>query len=207
VSPTPNRQWLHVVNQNNHFSVNSLSSSTFQLPSFVSQAGNGTILIENHLILEDDTGQAKLVSGVALVQLFKLFADKIECVLLNGCYSEAQAEAIHRHVDCVIGINQEVWDRASITFAVSFYDALGAGRSFEEAYEFGCNALQFENIAEHLMPVLKTRLGTQDPYIQQSVQTGHSVLLLVDGYNIIGSWPKLKKMRDRDGLEVARRRG
>lgn len=30
-------------------------------------------------------------------------------------------------------------------------------------------------------------------------------LLLVDGYNIIGSWANLKRSRDRDGLETARR--
>ncbi|ELR99060.1 NYN domain-containing protein [Gloeocapsa sp. PCC 73106] len=30
-------------------------------------------------------------------------------------------------------------------------------------------------------------------------------LLLVDGYNIIGAWEKLQKIRDRDGLEFARR--
>lgn len=31
------------------------------------------------------------------------------------------------------------------------------------------------------------------------------VSLLVDGYNIIGSWPVLQQVRDRDGLEMARR--
>lgn len=30
-------------------------------------------------------------------------------------------------------------------------------------------------------------------------------VLLVDGYNIIGIWPYLKKIRDTDGLEAARR--
>lgn len=30
-------------------------------------------------------------------------------------------------------------------------------------------------------------------------------ILLVDGYNIIGAWPELKDVRDRDGLEPARR--
>lgn len=30
-------------------------------------------------------------------------------------------------------------------------------------------------------------------------------LLLVDGYNIIGAWSELKRVRDRDGLEEARR--
>jgi predicted RNA-binding protein with PIN domain len=32
----------------------------------------------------------------------------------------------------------------------------------------------------------------------------YSALLLVDGYNIIGSWTSLKLTRDRDGLETAR---
>jgi predicted RNA-binding protein with PIN domain len=32
----------------------------------------------------------------------------------------------------------------------------------------------------------------------------HSALLLVDGYNIIGSWDSLKLARDRYGLETAR---
>lgn len=30
-------------------------------------------------------------------------------------------------------------------------------------------------------------------------------ILLVDGYNIIGAWAELKEIRDRDGLEAARR--
>jgi predicted RNA-binding protein with PIN domain len=30
-------------------------------------------------------------------------------------------------------------------------------------------------------------------------------LLLVDGYNVIGAWADLKQMRDREGLEAARR--
>ncbi len=32
-----------------------------------------------------------------------------------------------------------------------------------------------------------------------------SPLLLVDGYNIIGAWPSLTKVRDSDGFELARR--
>ena len=35
--------------------------------------------------------------------------------------------------------------------------------------------------------------------------SSHQAILLVDGYNIIGDWSDLKKYRDRDGLEVARR--
>ena len=33
----------------------------------------------------------------------------------------------------------------------------------------------------------------------------YQAILLVDGYNIIGDWSDLKKIRDREGLELARR--
>lgn len=106
------------------------------------------------LVLEDETGKAKLVSTEALANLFELFSDQVECVLLNACYSEVQARAIARHIDSVIGMNQPIGDRAAIEFAVSFYDALGAGESVEFAFRLGCNAMQLEGIAEDKTPVL-----------------------------------------------------
>lgn len=111
------------------------------------------------LMLEDETGQAKLISSDALARFFSLFEGKIECVLLNACYSEAQAEAIYPHVDYVIGMNQAVGDRAAIKFATGFYDALAAGRSYEDAYKFGCSAIDFEDMLhqQHLIPVFKQR--------------------------------------------------
>ncbi|MFM7877241.1 MAG: NYN domain-containing protein, partial [Microcystis panniformis] len=36
------------------------------------------------------------------------------------------------------------------------------------------------------------------------VNSSDRSLLLVDGYNVIGSWPSLKKISDRHGLEPAR---
>ena len=46
------------------------------------------------LVFEDETGHQKLVDGEALAGLFKLFSDRLECVVLNACYSEVQARAI-----------------------------------------------------------------------------------------------------------------
>lgn len=111
------------------------------------------------LALENHTGQTQLVSTESLARLFKLFKDKVECVLLNACYSQEQADAIYQHIDCVIGMNQAIGDRASIEFAVGFYDALGADRSYEEAFEFGCSAIDLEGINESSIPVLKSRLN------------------------------------------------
>ncbi|BAY25218.1 hypothetical protein NIES2100_50240 [Calothrix sp. NIES-2100] len=127
-------------------------------PQIVHFSGNGSG--EDGLVLENDTGQMQLVSTNSLAGLFGLFNDKIECVLLNACYSEVQAQAIYEHVDCVIGMNQKIGEEAAIEFAVGFYDALGANRSYEEAYKFGCNAIDLEGIPEFSTPVLKSRNGT-----------------------------------------------
>ncbi|WNZ44044.1 CHAT domain-containing protein [Leptolyngbya boryana CZ1] len=118
----------------------------------------GSALGQEGLVLEDEAGNAKFLDGAALANLFKLFADQVECVVLNSCYSEVQATEIVQYIPYVIGMNQEIGDRAAIEFAVGFYDALGAGRSVEFAYELGCSAIRLAGIAEHLTPVLKKNL-------------------------------------------------
>jgi hypothetical protein len=111
------------------------------------------------LILEDETGQPHLVSTEAIATLFSLFADEIECVLLNACYSATQAEAIAEHIPFVVGMKRAIGDRAAIEFAIGFYDALLAGRDLKFAYKLGCNAIQMEGISEQLTPVLKQKSG------------------------------------------------
>ncbi len=112
---------------------------------------------EAGLVFEDDAGKMKLVDGTSLAGLFRLFADRVECVVLNACYSETQATAIAQHIPYVIGMNRAIGDRAAIEFSVGFYDALGAGRSIEFAYELACNAIQLAGLPEQLTPVLKKR--------------------------------------------------
>ncbi|WGV24180.1 CHAT domain-containing protein [Halotia branconii] len=124
-------------------------------PQIVHFCGHGSG--SQGLVIEDENGQSKLVSNEALANLFKLCNEHVECVLLNACYSEVQAEAIFQHIDHVIGMNNAVGDTAAIKFAMGFYDALGAGKSIETAYKFGCNAIELENIPEHLTPKLKKK--------------------------------------------------
>ena len=124
-------------------------------PHIVHFSGHGTG--EEGLMLEAETGKAQLASTQALADLFELFADRIECVLLNACYSEVQATAIAQHIPYVIGMSQAIGDRAAVEFAIGFYDALAAGRSIEFAYKLGCTSIRLAGIAEHLTPILKRK--------------------------------------------------
>jgi hypothetical protein len=136
-------------------------------PQIVHFSGHGGG--KHGLALENNSGQMQLVSTESLARLFNLFKDKIECVVFNACYSEAQAEAIHQHIDCVVGMNKAIGDRAAIEFAVGFYDALGAGKSYEVAYDFGCSAIDLEGISESATPVRLIRKPTDN--VSNSVPT------------------------------------
>ncbi len=109
------------------------------------------------LALEDDAGHLQLVSTESLTLLFKQFVSTVECVLLNACYSKVQAEAIAQYIPFVIGMNEAIGDGAAREFSVGFYDALGAGRTIEEAFEFGVNAIALEGIPDEDIPVLLKR--------------------------------------------------
>lgn len=77
----------------------------------------------------------------------------MECVILNACYSGEQANAIAKHIRYVIGMNEAIGDRAAISFSIGLYQALGAGRSIEEAYKLGCVQIRLQGISEHLTPI------------------------------------------------------
>jgi len=108
------------------------------------------------IAFEDEMGQIQLVNADVLSGFFELFSNNLECVVLNACFSEAQAEAIARHIPCVIGMKGTVGDNAAIAFAIAFYDALGAGESVEFAYKLARNATQWTRTPSGMMPVLKT---------------------------------------------------
>jgi len=123
-------------------------------PHIVHFCGHGAG--EDGIVLEDDTGKMALVQTDALASMFQLFAKKgVECVILNACYSEVQAEAISQYVNYVVGMNRAVGDKAAVAFAVGFYDAIAAEYAVEEAYELGCS--QMMSFRENEIPVLKTK--------------------------------------------------
>jgi CheY-like chemotaxis protein len=115
-------------------------------------SGHGSV---DGLVLENETGEPKLVSGDAIANLFNLFRDKVKCVVLNACYSEFQSEAIREYVKVVVGMGKQIGDKAAIEFAKGFYDGLGAGRTFTDAFHLGKNSIDLNNLPEKATPVLQ----------------------------------------------------
>ena len=149
-------------------------------PHIVHFAGHGAG--EEGLIFENDAGQPKFITKEAIAGLFNLFSDQVECVLLNGCYSENQAVTIAKDIPYVIGMRQAIGDKAAISFAVGFYDALGAGRPFDFAYRLGCNAIQMEGISEHLTPAL---ISTQKPKSVEAKNSDQADLVPQHEYELL----------------------
>jgi small GTP-binding protein len=121
-------------------------------PQIIHFSGHGGD--EAGLVFEDIDGNPKLISSEALADLFSLFSDRLECVVLNACYSETQALAISQHINYVIGMDRKIGDRAAIEFAVGFYTALGANKPYDFAFKLGCNAIRLAGIDEAHTPKL-----------------------------------------------------
>jgi hypothetical protein len=135
-------------------------------PSIVHFCGHG--FGEEGIVFEDESGDSYPVNADVLGEFFELFSDKVECVVLNACFSEIQANAISRHIPFVVGMKKEIGDPAAIEFAVAFYDSLGAGVSFDVAYRIARNAIQWSSNSEHQTPIL-----IRNPAAPESARASH----------------------------------
>lgn len=116
-------------------------------PAVVHFSGHGEA---GALVLEDDAGDARPLQPDLLTSLFQQLGHHTRCAILSACYSQLQAEAIARHVPCVIGMSHAVSDLAAIGFAVGFYEALVHGESVKTAFELGCQRFALAgNASDH----------------------------------------------------------
>jgi hypothetical protein len=130
------------------------------------------------LMFEDDNGRSKVVSGTALANMFDLFRDRVVCVVLNACYSAQQAQEIVKYIPYVVGMNRAIGDLAARKFSQGFYRAIWDGRSIEEAFASGKNAIELDGIPEDLTPVLLTR-SISATVVETIIHTGSDPRLLL----------------------------
>lgn len=124
-------------------------------PRIVHFAGHGSK--KGGLFLEDEAGLAQRMPAEALADLFGVVEGAVRCVVLNACYSAAQARAISAYVPFVVGSPSAIADDAAIAFSVGFYQALGAGRDIPQAHRVGCIHMRGTGTSRHPLPVLIQR--------------------------------------------------
>lgn len=106
------------------------------------------------IALEDKDGQTKVLANIAIDQIFKLFKNKVKCVVLNACYSENQAKIISKHGIYVVGMNDEINDDVAINFSVGFYLGIVNGKDPVFSYNFAKTKVLAENTSSSSIPVL-----------------------------------------------------
>lgn len=115
------------------------------------------------IYLEGDGGGSCLVEATRLARLLSQFKTSLRCVVLNACYSEAQAMAIAEHIDCVVGMSSDVIDEAAIRFAAAFYQALAFGCSVKAAFDMACSDIKIGELGQDAVPqLLATRTAAED---------------------------------------------
>ena len=121
-----------------------------EAPTHVHFSGHGE---PEGIVLRDELGDDRVVSGEALAALFKVCGDPVRCVVLNACFSVAQARCIRRHVPHVVGSTGRIADAAALSFSSGFYLALAAGKDVPYAFEMGKARMQMDNVSgeEHLV--------------------------------------------------------
>ncbi len=99
------------------------------------------------IFLQDNKGNKKFVSGIALANLFGTCIEKfsIDVVVLNACHSALQADAIVKSgVKFVIGMSRSVPDDTAIQFTEGFYRALAKENDVAFAFKLALNNIELE---------------------------------------------------------------
>jgi hypothetical protein len=111
------------------------------------------------IYLQDEQGGPQLVTARALTMMIESAAATARVVVLNACYSDVQADALCRVVDCVIGMTGAIRDDAARAFAVGFYRALGNRRSVGNAVDQAVATLAAKQLSDEHLPRCRPRDG------------------------------------------------
>lgn len=124
-------------------------------PNVLHFSGHGSEAEE--LVMEDSGGRTATVSKEDLVQVFRAVGGEFRGVVLNACFSRAQALALVEVVDFAIGMRASIGDKAARVFAAAFYRGLAYGQTLKQAFDQGVLSMRLEKTGHHELPELVTR--------------------------------------------------
>lgn len=92
---------------------------------------------EKGLWLRDRDSRGATYSYENLARILKRsYQDNLRGVFLSCCHGADGAQVIANAVGQVVAMNGEVLDKQAIQFSKAFYQSLGTGRSWEQAYQW-----------------------------------------------------------------------
>jgi hypothetical protein len=121
------------------------------------------------LVLQARDGSVRVVSYASVNKIFELAGSSVTLVVLTACSTEPLASLLLEHVDCAIGIDGPISDRAALEFSKGLYAALGDGATVAQAFEAGCLAIQWAGLPEVGRPMLKVRAGVDARHVVLAV--------------------------------------
>jgi len=102
-------------------------------PHIVHFSGHGSQ--SQRFLLNGRYGRAQALDQQGLTDVFAVYNDHVRLVVLNACFTKAQARSISEVVDYSIGADRPIGDKVSVAFAGAFYRALGFGKSITDAFK------------------------------------------------------------------------
>jgi hypothetical protein len=111
------------------------------------------------ILLEDDKEIAMAVGAKELAGLLKELKGNLRLVVLNACYTRTHAEEISRDIDYAIGMAGKVDGETAMAFARYLYQAIGYGKTVEEAFNIAKHELLLGGYAGSKIPVLRVKPG------------------------------------------------
>lgn len=124
-------------------------------PDIVHFAVHGNASAE--IVLFDEKGEPAPIPANAMDSLFESFGNDVSLVVLNACFSQAQAKSLCQRVGLAIGMVEAIGDEDAVAFSGALYEALGYGRSVRDSFALGVTAIKARRSSQHHVPRLLTR--------------------------------------------------
>ena len=124
-------------------------------PTLLHFAGHGGK--DGTLLLRGAGGSSFRLRYDSLARFLGAMREPPRCVLLNACYSGLAASVLTRFVDVVIGMREEIGDKAALTFSRYFYLALAQKHDVQASFGLASASLDGLDLAASHLPQLSAR--------------------------------------------------
>lgn len=137
-------------------------------PHIVHFSGHGSK--QHKIILGGAPGRGKTIDQQGLVEVLALYNHHLRLVLLNACFTKAQARSIAEVIDYSVGTGKGIGDKAGVAFAGAFYRALGFGKSIRDAFDSAKAELVLTKMprTQGIELFVRDGISEKDPFPQQN---------------------------------------